>query len=94
MGKRGLSKGLCNAIDRIMAQAHVIKPRKGSLAICGLGCLGLVTEDKPKEVKYPDGNKGMAYVGIHLTDKLAPVGSPWSSRNPRVLCHVDDLQKT
>jgi hypothetical protein len=30
----------------------------------------------------------MAYVGIHLTDKVAPVGSPWSSRTPRI---VDDL---
>ena len=57
---------------------------KGSLAVCSLGCLGLITEDEKKEVTYPDGTKGMAYVGIHLTDKIAPIGSPWSSRNPRI----------
>ncbi|MFZ2051450.1 MAG: hypothetical protein WAU69_11035 [Solirubrobacteraceae bacterium] len=27
----------------------------------------------------------MAYVGIHLTDKIAAIGSPWCSRNPIVI---------
>jgi len=62
-----------------------MKPERGSLAICSLGCLGLITADEPQEITYPDGNKGVAYVGIHLSDKVAPVGSPWSSRNPRVI---------
>ena len=68
------------------------KPRKGSLAICGLGALGVITEDEPREVTYRDGNKGMTFVGIQLTDKLAPIGSPWSSRNPKVVGHVDDFK--
>ena len=69
------------------------KPRKGSLAICGIDCLGLITMDEPKTVVYDDGNSGSAYVGIHLTDKISEIGSPWSSRNPIVVGHVDDLTK-
>lgn len=34
---------------------------------------------------------GIAYVGIHLTDKIAPIGSPWSSRTPKVICKLEDL---
>lgn len=68
-----------------------MKPRKGSIARCSLETLGFITEDEPKEVTYPDGSKGFAFVGIHLTDKIAPVGSPWSSRNPLVLCHLVEL---
>jgi len=66
-------------------------PRRGSLALCGLGCLGVITQDEPKKVKYKDGNEGVAYVGIHVTNKIAKVGSPWSSRNPKVICGVSDI---
>ena len=69
-----------------------LKPRKGSIALCGIDCLGLITQDKKQVITYKDGNKGTAYVGIHLTDKVAPIGSPWSSRTPRVICHVKDLE--
>jgi hypothetical protein len=68
-----------------------MKPKTGSLAICGAGTLGLITEDCPREITYPDGNKGLAYVGIHLTDKIAPIGSPWSSRHPKIVGHVTDF---
>ena len=67
------------------------KPRKGSLALCGLKCLGLITEDKPQEITYQDGNTGKAYVGIHLTDKVTEIGKPWSSRTPVVIGHINDL---
>ena len=30
----------------------------------------------------------MAWTGIHLTSMIAPVGSPWSSRNPIVIHHT------
>jgi hypothetical protein len=66
--------------------------RKGSLAICSMGTLGLITEEGTKLVFYPDKSDGYAYVGIHLTDKIAPVGSPWSSRNPRIVGHVEDYR--
>lgn len=65
--------------------------KRGDLAYCGLNSLGMITEEEPKEVVYPDGNKGMAYVGVHPTDKFAPIGSPWSSRNPVVVGHINDL---
>jgi hypothetical protein len=58
---------------------------KGMVAICGAGTYGLITEEEPKEITYPDGNKAVVYVGIHLTDKKEPVGSPWCSRNPKVV---------
>jgi len=65
-----------------------MEPSKGAFAFCSAGCLGLITRDGLQEVTYPDGNKGQAYIGIHLTDKMAPIGSPWSSRNPRVVGHT------
>jgi len=66
--------------------------KKGSIAYCGYGCIGLIMEDEPQEVTYSDGTKGVAYVGIHITDnKYAKFGDPWSSRNPRVICQAGDL---
>jgi hypothetical protein len=61
----------------------------GTLAICGWGCLGMITNEEPQEVIYSNGSKGMAYVGVHLTNKVAPIGSPWSSRHPQVVGHID-----
>jgi hypothetical protein len=68
-------------------------PRKGCIAICGIGCLGLITSEAPQKVGYLDGNTGIAWIGIHITDKVSPIGSMWTSRNPRIICHVEDLQK-
>jgi hypothetical protein len=68
------------------------KVRKGTLAVCGIGCLGLITKDEPQEITYSDGNKSVAWVGIHLTDKVCPIGGKWSSRNPIVVGHVDDYK--
>lgn len=68
-----------------------MKPRKGSLAFCGLNCLGLITSDRKKKVRYDDGKFGYAWTGIHLTDKIAEIGSPWSSRTPRVIGHVESM---
>jgi hypothetical protein len=68
------------------------KIKKGTIAICGIGCLGLITEDEPREIFYPDGNKSTAWVGIHLTDKACEIGEPWSSRNPIVVGHTDDYK--
>ena len=65
---------------------------KGTLAICSLGTLGLITSDEPQTVTYIDGNKGVAWTGIHLTDKIAPIGSQWSSRNPRAVGHINDFK--
>lgn len=66
-----------------------MKPKKFAVALCGQDTLGLITCDKPKEVTYPDGTKGQAWVGFHLTDKTTTIGNPWSSRNPKVLGYLD-----
>ena len=63
----------------------------GTLALCSMGCLGLITSNKMVEVVYGDGNTGSAYVGIHLTDKFSFIGSRWSSRNPKVVGHINDI---
>lgn len=83
-----------------------LQPKKGTLAFCSKGCLGLITQDNPIEVIYGGACagcanaqlgdltinctcvRGLAYVGIHLTDKIAPIGSPWSSRIPHVVGEI------
>jgi hypothetical protein len=69
------------------------KPRRGSFARCSRGFLGLITCDEPQEVTYPDGNNGVAWVGIHLTGSNGLAGRPWSSRMPVVVGHVEEIEK-
>ena len=69
-------------------EAVDFKPCKGAIALCGAGTIGLITEDEPREITYSDGNKSVAYVGIQLTDAIAPIGSPWSSRDPKILARL------
>lgn len=73
------------------------QPSKRAIARCSLGCLGLITSEEAVEVTYGDGNKGLAWTGIHLEDSgpIHPfsfkIGDPWSSRNPTVVGHLDDF---
>ena len=73
-------------------------PQAGDIAICSVGCLGLITVNEPVDITYNDGNKGKAYIGIQLAvhtfkgkgkdaDKEISVvpGGPWSSRKPKVI---------
>lgn len=59
------------------------KPEKGVIAVCSQGFKGLITSDEKVKVTYPDGTKGLAWVGYHLGP--ANIGMPWSSRNPRII---------
>ena len=43
---------------------------------------------RSQEITYPDGSKGTAWVGIHLTDAVATIGSPWCSRKPTVVGEI------
>ena len=70
----------------------ISNPKKGDIALCGLNTIGLITIDEPIAVIYSDGNKAFAFVGIHLTDKIAPIGSRWSSRMPVVIGNINDLK--
>ena len=76
--------------------------KKGAIAICSLGRVGLITSEKPIKVTYNDGNKGVSWVGIQLTDGEVrgvggdkgkvikqKVGDPWMSRNPKVIGHIN-----
>ena len=65
-------------------------PRKGSIAICSLGMLGLITSDGLEEITYSDGNTGLAFIGIHLN--MQNLGNKWSSRNPVIIGHVQELE--
>ncbi len=71
-----------------------MEPKRGALAVCGIGTLGLITRDGMHPVEYSDGSQGVAYTGIHLTDKVCPQFSLWSSKHPIVLGYlqIDDLE--
>lgn len=80
------------------------QPRRGAVARCSLGRLGVITSDSMVEVTYGDGKKGFSWVGIQLTDGEVngvgghegriikqKVGDVWMSRTPNVICYVDDI---
>jgi hypothetical protein len=48
--------------------------------------VGLITRASPKF----SGNVGV-FVGVHLTSKIAPIGSPWQSCNQRVAGYIDSF---
>jgi hypothetical protein len=71
-------------------------PRKGALALCRIGLLGVITSDAPVEVTYADGKKGLAWTGEQIAHRtfISPYtsqtitvkpGDPWSSRRPIVI---------
>lgn len=81
-----------------------MKPRKGAVALCSLNRVGLITSDSPVEVTYNDGNKGISWIGIQLTDgevmgvggdkgKIIEqkIGDPWMSKNPNVIGYIEDI---
>lgn len=57
------------------------KVQVGDIAICGEGSLGLVTNVAEDNICY----------GIHLTDVISKIGSPWQSQQPTV---VSNFNKT
>lgn len=79
-------------------------PRKGALALCSLGKLGLILSEVPVEVTYSrcfdclrgrivsgtcTCQKGLAWTGIYLLGDM--LGKPWCSRTPRVVGHIMDI---
>ena len=64
-------------------------PRKGDIAMCALGRVGLILSDRPVEVTREDGAKRMAWTGVHVWPR-SWIGKPWSSRNPKVIGDVVD----
>lgn len=67
-------------------------PKQGDICMCSRDQLGLITCERPAEVTYKDGSKGEAWTGIHITDGEGHAfGSPWCSRNPKVLYNLTAL---
>lgn len=70
------------------------EPKRGAIARCSLGMLGLILSSELQEVAYPDGSRSLAWTGIQLLDdseKGTRLGGLWSSRNPTVLCQMEDM---
>ncbi len=57
--------------------------KKGDLALCSLGELGLITSDHMVPVNYADGTTGNAWTGIYISREH--LGDEWCSRNPTVV---------
>ncbi len=71
-----------------------MKPKRGALAICEAGTLGLITSNQVESITYLSVPVN-AWLGIHLTDTpvidgepWSKIGDPWSSRNPRVIGYL------
>lgn len=79
-------------IERVIgasADGHITKarvPKAGDLARCSLGFLGQITSSEMQEVSYVNGDKGVAYVGVHMENRDGvKAGDPWASRNPTLV---------
>lgn len=81
-----------------------IQPRRGAIAYNSKNRLGLITSESMQHVKYGDNTEDFSWVGIQLTDgevtgvgedkgKIIKqkIGDCWMSREPKVLCYVDDV---
>ncbi len=70
-----------------------MKPKRGAIAICSAGTLGIIVVNEQVLITYPNGGRGLAWTGIHLTDgkvfgHAVKIGDPWSSRNPKVIGYL------
>lgn len=59
------------------ATAYKAKPKAGDLALCAKGSVGVIT-----------GKKGDRYIGFRLHE---PKGGTWSSKKPRIIGQVEDV---
>lgn len=76
----------------------MLEPRRGSIAFCSVGRIGLITSDGPEEFTFFNGDKAVVWKGIQLTEGMGgknkdysqKCGDFWCSRNPIVIGHIDD----
>jgi len=78
---------LVKFFDWILVGGNPRLPGRGAVAVCSQGIVGMIENDKPQRVHYPDGNTGKAWVGRAIWPP-GVFGEKWSSRNPRVLCRI------
>jgi hypothetical protein len=67
------------------------EPKRGDIALCGRGSLGIIVDHKKRKVCYGDGNDAMAWMGFHLTNAIIGVGSVWSSKNPCIIGNINQF---
>lgn len=82
--------GGCDLDNAVCEVDAVTEPKRGDLALCSAGALGLITSEAPESVTYPDGTVGYAWTGVHLEFKnvngrAVKPGDPWCSRNPQIV---------
>jgi hypothetical protein len=67
------------------------EPKRGDLALCGRGSLGVILDRTKRKVMYGNGTESLAWMGFHLTNAINGVGSIWSSRNPCIIGNVNQF---
>lgn len=76
-----------------------LQPRKGAIAYCSVGRLGLILNDSPEEFEFFNGDKAVVWKGIQLTKGLGgknkdypqEVGDFWCSTKPKVIGYIEDV---
>jgi len=65
-------------------------PKRGDIAVCSHGHMGLITCDKPSHESGTAGNVGAeVWTGVHLrTDRGKQAGGHWQSRKPAVIASL------
>lgn len=67
-----------------MQHLPAVTPKRGSIAVCSSGFVGLITNDNRQEITYKDGSTSFAYVGIQLFNDTNPVEMRDKNGKPRV----------
>lgn len=76
--------------------------RRGAVAKCSVGRIGLITSDQPEKMVFFNGDEAMVWKGVQLTNGLGgknkdypqKVGDFWCSKNPEVLFYIEDMLNT
>ena len=85
-------------------EEKILQPRRGAIAYNSKNRLGLITSESMQHVIYGDKTERFSWVGIQLTDGEVngvggdegkvikqKIGSVWMSREPKVICYIDDI---
>jgi hypothetical protein len=55
---------------------------------------GIIASGKEREITYPDGEVGIAWIGLHLMEQRTEDprhGTMWSSRNPCLIGTIEEF---
>lgn len=64
-----------------------MEPKRGAIARCGMGRLGIILSFRPQRIQYSGGEWADVWTGVHIeTETQKPV--LWSSKKPEVIGYV------